>query len=95
MSLDEQARVQSYLIADLPPRHAIVLNRETGEVTKIVTHDIPWRFDTMLGGKDYLREMLHHVRPPAPVIPAKDVFERVEEEMMKKRFHRKNEPEGL
>jgi hypothetical protein len=95
MSVDEQARVQSYLIADLPPRHAFVLNRETGAVTKIVTHDIPWRFDTKLGGKDYRREMLNHVRPPAPVMPTKDVFERVEEESMSKRFHRKNAPKGL
>jgi hypothetical protein len=94
MSVDEQARVQSYLIADLPPRHAVVLNRADGSVTEIVTHEIPWRFDTKLGGKDYEKSLLEQIRPPEPVLPEKDVFERVEEESTRRRFH-KNSPRGL
>ncbi|RQV97411.1 hypothetical protein EH220_04680 [bacterium] len=94
MSLDEQARVQSYLIADLPPRHAYILNRETGAVSKIVTHDIPWNFETKLGGRDCLKSLLDQARPPKPELPEKDVFERVEEESLRRRFHR-NSPRGL
>ncbi len=95
MSLDEQARVQSYLIADLPPRHAFILNRETGSVTKIVTHEIPWHFDTKFCGKDYKDLFLAQVRPQVPEMPTKDVFERIEAESIKKSFHRKNQPRGF
>ena len=95
MSVDEQARVQSYEIAELSHRHAFVLNRIDGTVTRMVTHDIPWKIETRLGGDDYRTKLLAKIRPPSVSLPDKDIFERIEEEDMQKRRRLNNTPEGL
>lgn len=95
MSLDEQARVESYKLADLPHRHAYVLTRHNGCVNKIITHNIPWNFDTRMNGVDYKKKFLETVRPLPPRIPEKNIFERVTEENNRQQLRVKNIPEGL
>ncbi|MDD5305925.1 MAG: hypothetical protein PHU25_01255 [Deltaproteobacteria bacterium] len=95
MSVDDEARVRSYELAELPPRHAYVFTREDGKVTRIVTHDIPFEFDNHLGGVDYTARFLESVRPAPVEIPEKNVFERLEAEGRKDKRASLKAPEGM
>ena len=77
-SIDEEARVRSYELANLARQQAFVLERGSGKpATLIRTHDVPREFETTLGGNDCVEEVLKRVRPPAVEVPETTVFERL------------------
>jgi hypothetical protein len=95
MSVDEEARVRSYELAELPPRHAYVLTREDGRVARIRTHDIPIDFNIGPGGQDATKRLRARVRPPQPELPREDVFSRIETQARDKRLSGAPKPKGM
>jgi hypothetical protein len=67
-SVEEQARVHAYALAELPARHAyVVLGNDRAETYLIRTLDVPVEWETVWGGKDYKKEFLRLAAPPEPV----------------------------
>ena len=91
-NVNDQARVMSYELMDLPKREAYVLTREDGKVTRIRTNDISYEYNNVFGGVDYTADFLKRVRPKeTPKIPTDTVFDRIETERQQK--VRRKEPE--
>lgn len=79
-SVAEEIRIRSYELSELPPREAWVLvNGATTSAFKIRTHNVPQKFTTTMGGRDYKAEFLRvsasaeEPAEPAPVLLARAV----------------------
>ena len=58
-SVDEEARIRAYELAELPRREAWVwINDAESASFKIHTHDVPQSFVTALGGRDFTAEFI-------------------------------------
>jgi hypothetical protein len=80
-SLDEEARLRSYDLANLPKREAYVLFKDTGKVFHIRSHEVP-KFTTTLGAIDFVDVVLERTRPPAVEAPKENVFESLDKSEM-------------
>lgn len=77
-SVDEEARIRAYELAELPRRHAWVwLNEADSAAYLIKTHDIPQAFVTTLGSRDFKKEFLSIAAAPGTSRePAESLIER-------------------
>jgi len=92
-SVGDQAVVEGYELAHQEDREAFVVNRKTGDVTRIRTLDIPFDFELDAFGKNYLDEMKEKTHPKQKaIVPSGTLFERLEVE--KQEEARKNRRVG-
>jgi|GEM_PF-5198909 len=81
-SVDEEARVKSYLLTDLRKREAFVYTGEDGKVTKIRTIDLPFGIQTKTGNIDYVEVVRNICRPEEVQETHETVFERIKDNQL-------------
>ncbi len=75
-SVEEQARIHAYTLAELPARHAcVVLGNDLAESYLIRTLDVPVAWETTWGGKDYKKEFVRLAAPPVAVPEPRESLE--------------------
>lgn len=95
-SIDEEARVLSYRLTDLPKQHCYVQSRsQHGKAVLIRAHNLPTDFDTQIDGRDATEIVLEVTQPPPVQIPKDSVFTRLQRQRQRASFQPPSKKTGF